>query len=66
MRNDASFQRTTNQCYDKIKNLREKYKKVKDNSNQMGNLLYDKLDTVFGSKPAITPPMVNDLFLDSS
>ena len=68
--NDAGFQRTANQCREKIKNLRAEYKKVKDN-NQTGNnrktcKFYEKLDSVLGSKPATRPPVVNDSFLDSS
>ena len=69
--NDASFERTANQCREKIKKLRAEYKKVKDNNNQTGNnrktcKFYERLDNVLGSKPATRPPIVIDTFESSS
>ena len=68
---DAGFERTANQCREKIMKLRVEYKKVKDNNNQTGNnrktcKFYEKLDNVLGSKPATRPPIVIDSFESSS
>ena len=35
--NEAGFERSANECCEKIKKLRAEYKKVKDNNNQTGN-----------------------------
>ena len=64
--NEAGFERSGNQCHEKIK-LSAEYKKVKDNNNQMGNnrKTCKKLDNVLTSKPATRPPVLVDLIESS-
>lgn len=61
--NEAGFERSANQCREKIKKLRAEYKKVKDNNNNRKTCkFFEKLDNVLGSKPATRPPVLVDSF----
>lgn len=51
------FNRTAKQCRDKIKKLKQDYKKIKDHNNKSGSdrktsKWYDLLDAILGHRPA--------------
>ena len=58
------YERTTQQCRDKIKKLKVDYRKIKDKRNKTGEDRYpewdffDVLDEILGHKPATAPPVV--------
>ena len=61
----AGFTRTAIQCREKIKKLRQEYKKVKDNNGLTGRgtkrwIYFDQLDAILGHRPAMAPPIVLD------
>ena len=60
---DAGYDRTYQQCRDKIKKLRGEYKKVKDKKKKTGEEnkhwdYFESLDAILGHKPA-TEPLIN-------
>ena len=62
---EKGFSRDAEQCKAKIKNLKTKYRQVKDNNNKTGRgrktfKYYDELDVVLGHRPASRPPVVLD------
>ena len=58
------YERTTQQCRDKIKKLKVEYRKIKDKRNKTGEDrspewdFFDVLDEILGHKPATAPPVV--------
>ena len=62
---EAGYQRTPKQCKDKLKNLKQFYKDVKDGHKRSGynrdNWPYFELiDAILGDRPATRPPVVVD------
>ena len=63
---EMGYTRTLEQCRDKMKKLKAKYKKVKDKRSKTGQVRYpewnffDAMDNVLGHKPATQPPAVVD------
>ena len=61
---EAGFNRTFEQCREKMKKLRGEYKKVKDKRNETGQgrfpewEFYDAMDAVMGHKHSTEPPVV--------
>ena len=67
---DAGYQRTAEQCREKVKKLKSEYRKVKDghNKTETGRSSWrflDAIDAVIGNKPATKPPVVIDSLEDS-
>lgn len=68
--------RTLQQCREKIKKLRQEYKKIKDKINKTGeegkiHLIsswdyYEPLDNILGNKPATHPSIVIDSYAESA
>ena len=61
--NDAGFERTYQQCRDKIKNLKIEYKKLKDKHGKTGEdrtdwEYFNVMDAIMGNRPATKPPIV--------
>ena len=61
----AGYQRNSVQCRDKIKKLRQEYKRVKDHNNWTGRgrktmKFMEKMDEILGHKPATKPEVVLD------
>ena len=57
------IEKSGKQCRNKVKKLRQEYKKIKDKHNQTGEersqwKFYDKLDEILGTRPATRPPVV--------
>ena len=66
----AGHKRTPKQCKDKLKNLRQFYKDIKDGHEKSGynsdNWPYfEMIDAVLGDRPATRPPVVVDTTLPS-
>ena len=62
---DSGFERGATQCSNKIKKLRQEYKKRKDDKNKSGasNLpwtFYEAIDSILGHRPATCPPVTID------
>lgn len=62
---EAGYDRTFQQCRDKIKKLKGDYKKVKDKHGKTGEdrsnwEYFDAMDAILGSRPATKPPVVLD------
>ena len=60
---EVGFIRTSNQIREKMKKLKQKYRKLKDNNsfsgrNRMTFKFYDKLDEILGDRPISRPPSV--------
>ena len=61
---EAGFNRTFEQCREKMKKLRGEYKKIKDKRNETGQgrfpewEFYDAMDAVMGHKHSTEPPVV--------
>ena len=61
---EAGFNRTFEQCREKMKKLKGEYKKVKDKYNETGQghfpewEFYDAMDAVIGHKHSTEPPVV--------
>ena len=61
---EAGFERSAQQCRDKIKKLKVEYRKIKDKRKKTGEGRYpewnyfDALDAILGHKPATEPPVV--------
>ena len=61
----AGFDRTSKQCKDKMKNLKQYYKDLKDGHNRSGHdrsnwPYYDLMDDVLGDRPSTRPRNVID------
>ena len=63
------YERTFQQCREKIKKLKQEYNKIKDKLNKTGEAgkkylktwdFFDPLDEILGHKPATCPPVVVD------
>nr|BBA49219.1 zinc finger and SCAN domain-containing protein 29-like [Oryzias latipes] len=59
------FKRSWLDCRQKIKNLKYKYRSVKDHNNKSGNscetfLFYDKMEGILGDRPSFRPPELLD------
>ena len=62
---DAGYSRNPNQCKEKIRKLKTKYKKLKDGHDVSGNIrdnwiFYDRMDRVLGSRHSVQPPPTID------
>ena len=62
---EAGYERTYQQCRDKIKKLKGEYKKEKDKQGRTGEGrtswdYFDAMDAVLGHRPATRPPVVID------
>ena len=62
---EAGYERTYQQCRDKIKKLKGEYKKEKDRHNKTGEErttwdYFDAMDSILGHRPATRPPIVID------
>ena len=60
---EGGFTRSCNQIREKIKQLKQRYKKIKDNNQLSGRSrktfkFFDKLDEVLGDRPITRPPSV--------
>ncbi len=67
---DAGYQRTVDQCREKVKKLKSEYRKVKDGHYKTGTgrnnwRFLDALDAVIGDKPSTKPPVVIDSLDDN-
>ena len=67
----AGFRRTSKQCNDKMKNLKQDYKSFKDGHNRSGHdrsnwPYYDLMDDVLGDRPATRPRTIIDTTHSSS
>ena len=60
--NGAGYERTYQQCRDKIKKLKGEYKKIKDKHGKTGEdrSNWDAMDSILGTRPATKPPIVID------
>lgn len=61
--NGAGYERTYQQCRDKIKKLKGEYKKIKDKHGKTGEErsnwdYFDAMDSILGTRPATKPPIV--------
>jgi hypothetical protein len=61
--NKAGAPRTTKQCKDKIRNLKQAYKEAKSHNKETGNSpktspFYDEFDEVLATRPVVTMPGV--------
>ena len=63
------YDRSYQQCREKVKKLKQEYKKIKDKLNKTGESgrmhlkswdFFDPLDSIWGHKPATHPPAVVD------
>lgn len=71
---EAGYERTGIQCRDKVKKLRQEYKKIKDKMTKTGEEgkkrlidswdYYEPLDAILGNRPATKPPVVIDSAAD--
>ena len=67
----AGFERTGEQCWDKIKKLKGEYRKVKDKRNKTWEVrfpewdYFDSMDTILGHWPATKPPVVVNSISDA-
>ena len=62
---EAGYSRNPNQCKEKIRKLKTKYKKLKDGHDVSGNNrdnwpFYDRMDRVLGSRHSVQPPTIID------
>lgn len=62
---EAGYERTYQQCRDKIKKLKGDYRKAKDKKNKTGTDnrhwdYFEPLDAILGHKPATQPPIIID------
>ncbi len=62
---EAVYERTYQQCRDKIKKLKGEYKKEKDRHGKTGEGrskwdFFDEIDAILGHRPATRPPIVVD------
>ena len=60
---DAGYNRTYQQCRDKIKKLKVEYKKEKDRTGKTGEEkstwdYFQEMDSILGHKPSTRPPVV--------
>ena len=68
---EAGYQRTLEQCRDKIKKLKGKYRKVKDKDGKTGEGrnnwdYFEAMDSILGHKPATHPPVVIDTMAEGT
>ena len=69
---ESGFERTFQQCRDKLKKLRSEYRKIKDKQGKTGESkrkdwnYVEPMDAILGTKPATHPPVVVDTLQDSS
>ena len=61
----AGFDRTGQQCRDKMKKLRSEYRKIKDSNSRTGESrskwkFFECMDAILGCKPSTRPPVVLD------
>lgn len=67
----AGFSKNGEQCRNKVKKLRQEYKKIKDNNGLTGRgrrkwRFYDAMDEILGNRPATRPPVVIDTTEDTT
>ena len=68
---EEAYERTFEQCHEKIKKLKGDYRKVKDKQGKTGEgrkdwEYFDVLDAVLGHKPATQPHIVVDILADTA
>ena len=68
---DAGYERTAEQCREKVKKLKGEYRKVKDKHNKTGTgrkawKFLNAMDDVIGDKPTTKPPVVIDTLEDNT
>ena len=69
---ESGFERTFQQCRDKLKKLKSEYRKLKDKQGKTGESkrkdwdYFEVMDAILGTKPATQPPVVVDTLQDSS
>ena len=62
---EQGYNRDTEQCRDKGKNLKKQYREVKDNNKETGRgrkscKFFNELDSILGHRPATVPPTLLD------
>ena len=62
---EVGYERTYQQCRDKVKKLKGEYRKAKDKKNKTGTDnkhwdYFEPLDAILGHKPATQPPIIVD------
>lgn len=68
----SGFDRTFQQCRDKLKKLKSEYRKLKDKQGKTGEGkrkdwdYFDAMDAILGTKPATQPPVIVDTLQDTS
>ena len=68
---EAGYQRTLEQCRDKIKKLKGEYREVKDKGGKTGEgrnnwEYFEAMDSILGHKPATHPPVVIDTMAEGT
>jgi len=68
---EAGYQRTLEQCRDKIKKLKGEYKKLKDKCGKTGEGrrnwdYFEAMDSILGHKPATHPQVVIDTMAEDT
>jgi hypothetical protein len=69
---ESGFDRTFQQCRDKLKKLKSEYRKLKDKQGKTGEGkrkdwdYFDAMDAILGTKPATQPPVIVDTLQDTS
>ena len=67
---ESGFDRTFQQCRDKLKKLKSEYRKLKDKQGKTGEGkikdwdYFDPMDAILGTKPATKPPVIVDTLQD--
>ena len=67
---EAGYDRTLEQCREKIKKLRKEYRKIKDKNKETGQgreetwTYFEVMDAVLGHKPTTCPSFVVDTLAD--
>ena len=62
---EEGYARTGVQCRDKVKKLKQDYRKIKDNNNESGRArrstkIFEAMDLILGHRPATCPPILID------
>ena len=66
---ESGFERTFQQCRDKLKKLKSEYRKLKGKTGESKRKdwdFFEAMDAILGTKPVTQPPVVVDTLQDSS
>ena len=68
---EEGYSRTGVQCHEKIKKLKQAYRKTKHNNNESGKVrrstkIFEAMDRILGHQPATCPPILVDTRSQSS